>query len=914
MTEVSIDELGMSVRSTNALHRAGIFNVEQLIKLSDEDLYNISNMGAKSVTEVRDAIWKIRNGEILISEDVGTGKRIIITELEKSECITENDILVAWAHNKKVISLEHVSFLKSGDIVEDLYIDEISFSNRSYNAMSKNGLVRLSSICQMTMKELLEVKYLGKKSIDEIIEKIALYTAIEEDADSFGAEQCLATVLERFEGMEYKTEMASIKLHIKKALSTEEVLGYVAIYERTPEACIADIIQIVMKDSFFVDLFQVHLLNKIVDMNEATVKDFIEIFPYEFMDYCSDIIQMLIDRKKIIYSEGKYEIAYKSFKEWIETLEDGREKTFIERKAKGQTLEEIGEDYGITRERVRQVIAKQIKKCPRLREDKFTWLFEKYALDKEKVMYIFNFDEYAYEYYCIVTKKAGQEDYLGILKEDVPLYVKSNLEAYRYKDCIDVDGEKVEKNRNSILQYILRNKCRDEIPLAEVKQLFDKFLYEYDLLDDEIYQYPERYLETKLANKSDVLWKHGKKLRYFVMSEEDFDELLKDIHFDELQDVEISTRYFFQNYPDIMELYDIRDANELHNLMKKHMSDTEIDFNRMPHIGIGNYDRDMQVLNLLLEYAPIHYEELGKLYEEQYGVEAKTAVAVHFMCISEYVHNGIYSIDYDELTKEEYDALIDILKDDLYELSAVKKTFIQRVPDGDIAKLNDYNFKKLGYKISVNLIYKASKYKHIDTYFKENILNKDIIDLNSCEWMMRNQVLYNLIWQMKNEYELIEFAKLKYISIQKLEEQGISKKHIIDFCVSACDFMNGRYFTVHSLKKNGFTHELFELGFDEYFYVSLLRYFPGCNYVRVGTRVNALFHEEGQADVRELLQNIIIKNGCIDIYDLLDYLNDEYGIITDKWKLISWVKEANLYYSETMEKVYLDYDQFYEEV
>ena len=63
-----------------------------------------------------------------------------------------------------------------------------------------------------------------------------------------------------------------------------------------------------------------------------------------------------------------------------------------------------------------------------------------------------------------------------------------------------------------------------------------------------------------------------------------------------------------------------------------------------------------------------------------------------------------------------------------------------------------------------------------------------------------------------------------------------------------------------------------------------------------------------------ILQNIIIKNGCIDIYDLLDYLNDEYGIITDKWKLISWVKEANLYYSETMEKVYLDYDQFYEEV
>ena len=114
-----------------------------------------------------------------------------------------------------------------------------------------------------------------------------------------------------------------------------------------------------------------------------------------------------------------------------------------------------------------------------------------------------------------------------------------------------------------------------------------------------------------------MLWKHGKKLRYFVMSEEDFDELLKDIHFDELQDVEISTRYFFQNYPDIMELYDIRDANELHNLMKKHMSDTEIDFNRMPHIGIGNsfFKADCvgerrYVLHTVPEQRPAEDEEL----------------------------------------------------------------------------------------------------------------------------------------------------------------------------------------------------------------------------------------------------------------------------------------------------------------
>lgn len=914
MSEVSIDELGLSVRSLNALHRAGIFNVEQLVQLSVDDLYDISSMGAKSVKEVRDVIRNIENGGIVFSIDEETGKEIVIAGVDTVECITENDILLVWAQNNKSATVEKTRFIINGDGVEELYVDEMGLSNRSFNAMTKIGIFKLSEMCCMTMKELLAIKNLGRKSIDEIVEKIKLHTTIEDRRKTFIAEACLQAILKRFEGIEYAKEMRSIKVHVKNALSVDEVAEYIEVYEMSPEDYVKDIIRLVMNDVYFIELFQRHVIEKVIKKTEASIGDFAGIFPGEFSDYSSDIIQMLIAKKKLVYFDGKYEIMYKSFKEWIETLEEGREKEFVERKAKGQTLEEIGSDHDITRERVRQIITKQLRKSPKLKEDKYIWLFEKYALDKEKVMYFFNYDDYAYEYYCMVTRKAGQEEYLGIANEDVPLYVKRNIETYRYKDCIDIDGEKVEKNRNSILQYILRTKCREEVSVMQVKQFFDEFLHEHNLANEEEYHYPERYFETKLANKSDVLWKHGKKLRYFVMSEDDFEELLKDIHFAELEDVEISTKYFFANYPDIMELYDIRDANELHNLMKKHMSDEKIDFNRMPHMGIGNYNRDMQVLNLLIESAPIHYEELGKLYEELYGVDAKTAVAVHFLCISEYVHNGIYSIDYEELTQTEYDALLEILTEDLYELSAVKKEFLQKNPNSDVAKLNDYNLKKLGYKISANLIYKVSKYKHIDAYFKENILNRDIIDLSSCEWIMRNKVLYYLIWQMKNSYDLIEFAKLKYISIHKLEEQGITRDIIIDFCVSACEFMNGRYFTVHSLKKNGFTHELFDLGFDEHFYISILKYFEGCKYVRVGTRVNALFHETRQADVRELLQNIIIKNGSMDIYDLLDYLDNEYGIITDKWKIISWAKEASLYYSETMEKVYLDYDQFYEEV
>ena len=143
MTDVNIDKFGFSVRSINALHNAGIFNAKQLIQLSDKDLYNIPNMGDKSVAEVSEVILKIKNGKILISEDMISGKKIIIDETKDLEGITENDILVAWAHNKKITTIENVIFKKAEDIVEDLYIDEISFSNRSYNAMSKKRVIKI---------------------------------------------------------------------------------------------------------------------------------------------------------------------------------------------------------------------------------------------------------------------------------------------------------------------------------------------------------------------------------------------------------------------------------------------------------------------------------------------------------------------------------------------------------------------------------------------------------------------------------------------------------------------------------------------------------------------------------------------------------------------------------------------------
>lgn len=47
MENIGIEMLGLSTRSYNALKRANISFVDELIKLTVEDLYSIRNMGNK---------------------------------------------------------------------------------------------------------------------------------------------------------------------------------------------------------------------------------------------------------------------------------------------------------------------------------------------------------------------------------------------------------------------------------------------------------------------------------------------------------------------------------------------------------------------------------------------------------------------------------------------------------------------------------------------------------------------------------------------------------------------------------------------------------------------------------------------------------------------------------------------------
>ena len=73
-TNRAIEVLNLSMRTTNALRRANITTIAQVLAMSDNDLLHLRNFGQKSLVELREVLEA--HGYIIPGEDAATGEEI----------------------------------------------------------------------------------------------------------------------------------------------------------------------------------------------------------------------------------------------------------------------------------------------------------------------------------------------------------------------------------------------------------------------------------------------------------------------------------------------------------------------------------------------------------------------------------------------------------------------------------------------------------------------------------------------------------------------------------------------------------------------------------------------------------------------------------------------------------------------
>ena len=437
--------------------------------------------------------------------------------------------------------------------------------------------------------------------------------------------------------------------------------------------------------------------------------------------------------------------------------------------------------------------------------------------------------------------------------------------------------------------------------------------------NEDVYYTPAVYRSRKnrLSEARFLLWKQNEQLRYYDVDGRDYEELLETLKLNAYQNVELSTLKFMEAYPEVMKKYDIRDQYELHNLLRKIVSQEDcpsLSFGRMPELKFGEVDRNAAIFRLLVENAPISTADLTELVHREYGYDPTTVAMNYLTPFAKFYHQGYYTVDQKVMPDERRSALQNRLTGDFYYLDEVRDLYREMYPDADLEEVNPYNLKAMGFSVFSN--YVLQHYASLEEYFTALLTREDVMELSAIRSRFVGvQQFYQALQELKRDLRVVELEPNRIIQLRKLEQSGITREMLRSFCRKVYSFaVDGAYFTIQSLREEGFSSKLEEYGFSDWFYANLLLSDSRFSYSRVFG--NIVFYK-GSADVtiKSFLVSLIRAQGNVSVYELMSQLSHTYGCrVDDKWDLIYKVQNTEVYYDRILERLYANADLYYQEL
>ena len=846
---------------------AGKEYLHQLVFLNKTELMNINRMDNFCASELVESCTQYleENREHFIA-------RYNESNLPKEEKVkTVFDILHHYKYRETILA-----YVKAND----MFIGDLSLDNRPKNQLLKNGFSYLSDIIFMREKDFYRLPAMGVASVNSIVGKINEYLETNDEriiAYCYGDTSFLYT-------------------------DSEIVNQILNLY----------------KQNYFVGLsfndFK-EKLNLLEGIEETRLKS---------------IIGKLISNGELEYVDYRCYRRYIKFKDYLKKTNavDERNRNLILKRLHGETLENIGKEYDLTRERVRQIVKKNFEKIRNycnakvgyacFDEDYYELFYSTYEFDKTDAEKWFGIGQDVFCYMEMRDIKQGKTELSNAL-EDARLDagLKLKIKNYLNRNRILLDGIWIEKKRSELEKYVLSKYCRDDVSFDEFVKLYNNFLEKEKIQYDEKIYYTDDILKSRKNHLSEsrfVLWKQNEQIRYYDIDARDYTELLNVLNLNDYENIEISTLKFIDDYPEVMLKYDIRDQYELHNLLRKIIPENNyhsFKCGRNPMIAFGQFDRTEAMLELIMNNAPIEYNDFLELVRKEYGFELG---AIPWKDFSEYYHQGVYRVDYKAMSAENKAILKENLTEDFYYIDEIKEIYASCIPNADLSEINPYNLKLMGFIVLSR--YAVQNHPSLDAYFNHLLTKEDIIDLTSYRKRYTYVQAFSAnLHSLKNKQIVFEFEPNQIINIRKLEAGGVTTDSIKAFCDNVYDFVeDNTFFNISSLRNLGFEDEFYELGFSDWFYANILAEDERFSSGQIFSNV-ILYKGETDITIKDFEMWLVKTHGSIDIYDLMTELTDNYGCkVEEKSDIAYRLYGTGIYYDNILERFYSSAEAYYQEI
>lgn len=799
-----------------------------------------------------------------------------------------------------------------GDYRGDIELRRLGLSRRALSALLDYGMNSLLQISLFSYQDFFQLKGLGAKSQQELLRVIAERAIVHDEEDVLDREaldSLLKTMSSYFspfiDASVFQCDNRGLisllifKLNLidKNTVLSEDTMVEMASYPPLYEDLKRLVLSVVPQKIYY-------------GLNLSSIISMVSKYDSRYFNLFHAIIQTMIGEKELRIIDDKIYV-YKTFlAEWIESLK-GNYGFILKSRCRGLTLEEIGTKLSITRERVRQLVGKAMRRRPELYEDDYGVFIENYGFTVDEFVSLLNLSREQVNYLLFVFQPGASDVQDFVDDMTVPVIFKENV-GKTFRDSVLVfDGECVPLKREVLLRKILKTFYSDEdCTISEFADFYMDFLHNNHIAGHSNLLFPnKRALEARITDYPYTIAKRGHRIRYYDTTAVDINLLFKEMDMASYNDTEISTLKLVRDHPEVMENYDIRDEYELHNLIRKKHDEIEgikISLTRMPSIRLGSGNRDRQVEDLLIQLAPISNYELAAEYEERYGVRANTVMANYFHCIDIYYHDGIFNIEQQDLSAK--DNLI--LKNELSEGAYLWDTIVsiyQRVSANPVLEaINPMTLKKLGFKVYKNYVISAD-YSSVDAFFKDYMLKNKVFDPGTFEGgEKRIQAYYTVLMGLRDSLDLIEVERNIYYRYDYFAEQYAieSKDYLMKLGAELSSKIGEKdYFSIDKMSadfKSG--------GSDSYLcnpciLNSILRVQPGINTARAGS---IYLGTKRKYEVSRLALIIYLaeKNIGMLIGDFVDLLLTEYELHIDRSVLVySLAQGGGIYYDKVSDRI-----------
>ena len=776
MAEILVNNLGLSVRASNALNKMQIHTLEQLLSTPIEKVKEGKNIGVKTVDEIATFCKSYLEGKVDIDS---------LIKKEKGERIySEDELEEMTCHN----------------------ITELELSARAEHGLLRIGCDTLSKLAKISEKDLRDMQGLGTKTCNEIIYKREVW--VESNLYAAEIEENGGTVSE-YEKAFYE-KVSQMLCPIKRLFwrQLRELLLENAVMLQEDDFSLKRINDDFIFTVIQMDEFGVSLKNyfkKIVPDEIIQIEELKNKIDKENLEFDGDVlIERFLDSKICKQRDNNIYLDKLNIAQYLRSHEsdyDPRKYDFFVRRLSGESLQEIGDIFDLSRERVRQVLGKMAQKLPNLYEDYYRFPYEYFKFSKGEFCNAFpECGSIGYEYLSIRYKRGKKlideksvEKYTGIFKERMSEYLKEEV----------LRQDKRHVTRTEMVYRVLMSNSDRAMTMDEFQKEYNDYLSRRNYPQDRL-KINIRTVSNHLRNSPHVVFDKDNRIRY---CEVDARIIWNNINFNQYRNMIISTELIYRDYIELMEELDIRDGYELFYVIKSSLDnwdnkDFEISCRRVPVMVLGDGDEAKQALHLLKEISPIDFGGYYEAYEKRYGVRSANGNPVISGALANYYLNGEYSVDVISMDDEDAVALKQALsKKNFWFIDEVEKMFSEICTHSSQNALNKAAFKRIGYSLNIGYLYNDD-YGTVVNYYDQEIFSKEILDLN--EYDRRLLVLSSFesaMYKKRMELEYIEVAPKVYMTLCELEriyDLSLDDVHELQEWICQCQ---DKYFNAHSVWK-----------------------------------------------------------------------------------------------------------------